>query len=322
MSNYSTYFRVKHSAFVDAGVFDGQIGKDVNMHINPLLLRNCKVPEFENAYDEFLNYFKNIISLAKHVKELSTTDRCFRQIIKLFQFKETHNSGLGYSVSGTRGTGISGALSRQLAQNAVEIVRIGIEDPVIFTLLPIFEEGIGADRISDMTITILKKNFIAYTVRVAQELGLKTASRLVDAKTNWGNPLVYKKEPIILVPAAILSNLPMALDKSEIDEVSAYNENLRSIICKEIGLSIQEYLEMSKKELRESLLLDVDRLKGILQHISRTRFVPYDFSSDRNLVYLLVSLKENYVSPNELTLPKAYENNVKDIVFTICERFK
>ena len=322
MSNYSTYFRVKHSAFVDAGVFDGQIGKDVNMHINPLLLRNCKVPEFENAYDEFLNYFKNIISLAKHVKELSTTDRCFRQIIKLFQFKETHNSGLGYSVSGTRGTGISGALSRQLAKNAVEIVRIGIEDPAIFTLLPIFEEGIGADRISDMTITILKKNFIAYTVRVAQELGLKTASRLVDAKPNWGNLPVYKKEPIILVPAAILSNLPMALDKSEVDEVSAYNENLRSIICKEIGLSIQEYLEMSKKELRESLLSDVDRLKGILQHISRTRFVPYDFSSDRNLVYLLVSLKENYVSPNELTLPKAYENNVKDIVYTICERFK
>lgn len=322
MSNYSTYFRVKHSAFVDAGVFDGQIGKDVNMHINPLLLRNCTVPEFENAYDEFLNYFKDIISLAKHVKELSTTDRCFRQIIKLFQFKETHNSGLGYSVSGTRGTGISGALSRQLANNAVEIVRIGIEDPAIFTLLPIFEEGIGADRISDMTITILKKNFIAYTVRVAQELGLKTASRLVDAKTNWGNLPVYKKEPIILVPAAILSNLPMALDKSEVDEVSAYNENLRSIICKEIGLSIQEYLEMSKKELRESLLSDVDRLKGILQHISRTRFVPYDFSSDRNLVYLLVSLKENYVSPNELTLPKAYENNVKDIVFTICERFK
>ena len=322
MSNYSTYFRVKHSAFVDAGVFDGQIGKDVNMHINPLLLRNCTVPEFENAYDEFLNYFKDIISLAKHVKELSTTDRCFRQIIKLFQFKETHNSGLGYSVSGTRGTGISGALSRQLAKNAVEIVRIGIEDPAIFTLLPIFEEGIGADRISDMTITILKKNFIAYTVRVAQELGLKTASRLVDAKTNWGNLPVYKKEPIILVPAAILSNLPMALDKSEVDEVSAYNENLRSIICKEIGLSIQEYLEMSKKELRESLLSDVDRLKGILQHISRTRFVPYDFSSDRNLVYLLVSLKENYVSPNELTLPKAYENNVKDIVFTICERFK
>ena len=322
MSNYSTYFRVKHSAFVDAGVFDGQIGKDVNMHINPLLLRNCKVPEFENAYDEFLNYFKDIISLAKHVKELSTTDRCFRQIIKLFQFKETHNSGLGYSVSGTRGTGISGALSRQLAKNAVEIVRIGIEDPAIFTLLPIFEEGIGADRISDMTITILKKNFIAYTVRVAQELGLKTASRLEDAKTNWGNLPVYKKEPIILVPAAILSNLPMALDKSEVDEVSAYNENLRSIICKEIGLSIQEYLEMSKKELRESLLSDVDRLKGILQHISRTQFVPYDFSSDRNLVYLLVSLKENYVSPNELTLPKAYENNVKDIVFTICERFK
>ena len=158
MSYYSTYFGIKHSAFVDAGVFDGQIGQDVNMHINPLLLRNCKEPEFKNAYAEFLNYFNQIIVLAKRVEEISSNDRCFRQILRLFQFKETHNSGLGYSAYGTHGTGISGMLSRQLAQNAVEIVRIGIEDPAIFTLLPIFEEGIGADRISDMTITILKKN--------------------------------------------------------------------------------------------------------------------------------------------------------------------
>jgi hypothetical protein len=52
MSYYSTYFGIKHSAFVDTGVFDGQIGQDVNMHINPLLLRNCEAPEFKNAYDE------------------------------------------------------------------------------------------------------------------------------------------------------------------------------------------------------------------------------------------------------------------------------
>ena len=322
MSYYSTYFRVKHSAFVDAGVFDGQIGKDVNMHINPLLLRNCTVPEFENAYDEFLNYFKDIISLAKHVKELSTTDRCFRQIIKLFQFKETHNSGLGYSVSGTRGTGISGALSRQLAKNAVEIVRIGIEDPAIFTLLPIFEEGIGADRISDMTITILKKNFIAYTVRVAQELGLRTASFWIEAKTKLVTLPVYKKQPIILIPAAILSNLPMASDPSEVDEVSDYNRNLRTIICEAIGLSAKEFIEMSKKELRESLLSDVDRLNGILQNVAGTRFVPYDFSVDRGLVYLPMFIKEKYVSLNELPLPTADENNINDVVFKICKRFK
>ena len=110
MSYYSSYFRVKHSAFVDAGVFDGQIGQDVNMHINPLLLRNCKEPEFKNAYDEFLNYFHRIIILAKLVKEFSTKDRCFKQILKLFQFKEIHNTGLGYSKYGTHGNGISGAL--------------------------------------------------------------------------------------------------------------------------------------------------------------------------------------------------------------------
>ena len=322
MSYYSTYFGIKHSAFVDAGVFDGQIGQDVNMHINPLLLRNCEAPEFKNAYDEFLNYFNKIITLAKFVKEFSTKDRCFKQILKCFQFKEIHNTGLGYSKCGTHGTGISGALSYQLAKNAVEIVRLGIEDPAIFTLLPIFEDGIGADRISDMTITILKKNFIAYSVRVAQELGLKTASFWIEAKTKLVNLPVYKKQSIILIPAAILSNLPMASDPSEVDEISAYNHNLRTIICEAIGLSAKEFVEMNKKDLRATLLSDVDRLNGILQNVAGTRFVPYDFSVDRGLIYLPIFVKEKYVLPNELPLPTADENNVKDIVFKICERFK
>lgn len=322
MSYYSSYFRVKHSAFVDAGVFDGQIEQDVNMHINPLLMRNCREPEFQNAYDEFLDYFKKIIILAKQVKEFSRNDRCFRQILRHFQFKEINNTGLGYSEHGTHGTGISGKLSQQLARNAVEIVRLGIEDPTIFTLLPIFEEGIGADRISDMTISILWKNFIAYTVRNAQELGLKTHPFLVEAKTKYVNLPVYKNNPIILVPAAILSNLPMASDPSEVVEVSTYNRNLRAIICKEIGLTFKDFEEMHKKDLKASLLSDSERLQSILNKVANTRLLPYDFSADRGLVYLPIFLKENYVLPNKLHLPVADENNILDIVSRICERFK
>lgn len=322
MSYYSTYFGIKHSAFVDAGVFDGQIGQDVNMHINPLLLRNCEAPEFKNAYDEFLNYFNKIITLAKFVKEFSTKDRCFKQILKCFQFKEIHNTGLGYSKCGTHGTGISGALSYQLAKNAVEIVRLGIEDPAIFTLLPIFEDGIGADRISDMIITILKKNFIAYSARNAQELGLKTAPFGIEAKTKLVNLPVYNKQPIILVPTAILSNLPMASDPSEADEVNAYNRNLRNIICEAIGISWKDFEEMHKKDLRANLLSDANRLQGILQQVAGTRFVPYDFSLDRKQVYLPVFVKENFILPNELLLPTADECNIVEIVWKVCVRFK
>ena len=98
MSCYSTYFRVRHSAFVSAGVFDGQMGEDVPMYVNPLLLRNCKEPEFENAYAEFLNYFNPIIVLAKRVQRFSDSDKCFKQLSKeFFRFKEIPNTGLGYS---------------------------------------------------------------------------------------------------------------------------------------------------------------------------------------------------------------------------------
>lgn len=322
MSYCSTHFKVKHSAFIDAGVFDGQIGEDVSMHINPLMLRNCKDEEFNGAYEEFLSYFTPIITLAKNVKDPSTKDRCFRQIFLKFQFKEQPNTGLGYASKGSHGNGISRTLAMQLAINAVEIVRLGISDPIIFALLPLFEEGIGADRISDMTIAILYRRFIAYTVRKAKELSLPT--RLFVHRTTKEGVLLphYKGKNLILIPSCILSTLPMASDPADIDHVSGYNSSLRKIICDAIGLTWKDFEEMHKSELKRQLLSDAERLENILSKVSGATFQPYDFSLDRKKMYLAVFAKEVIVSPNPLTLPKVDEQNVLEVVMRICARFK
>lgn len=172
---YSDYFGLKRSAFLDAGVFNGVVGEDVGVHVNPLMLQNCEEPEFKGAYAEFLTYFTSIIALSKKVISDPNPNRYFNQLMARFNFKEIPNTGLGYTRKGRRGNGISGSLSRQLAQTAVEVVRDGIEDPIFFTLMPLFQEGIGADRFSDMTISILKERFYNYSLRKAEELGLPTA---------------------------------------------------------------------------------------------------------------------------------------------------
>ena len=322
MSYYSTYFKVKHSAFIDAGVFDGQIGEDANMHVNPLMLRNCKDEEFNGAYEEFLAYFTPILNLARNVKDLSTSDRCFRQIFLKFQFKELPNTGLGYATRGSHGNGISGKIALQLAINAVEIVRLGIQDPTIFALLPLFEDGIGADRISDMTIAILYKRFIAYTERKAKELSLSTM--LFVYRTTKKSALLphYKGKSLILIPSCILSSLPMASDPADIDHVSGYNSSLRKIICEAIGLTWKDFEDMHKSDLKKQLLSDPARLETILNKVSVATFMPYDFSLDRNKVYMPVFVREGVVAPNPLTLPKVDEQNVLDVVMQICTRFK
>ena len=106
-----------------------------------MLLKNCKIPEFEGAYKKFLDYFNEIVTLTKGMTNPLIKNRCFKEIIGKMRFPEVVNTGLGYSESNTKGSGISGKLSSQLATSCVEIVQAGIQDPAFFTLLPFIEEG-------------------------------------------------------------------------------------------------------------------------------------------------------------------------------------
>ena len=323
MSYYSTCFMKKHSAFVKAGVFDGNIDVDIPMHVHPFLLKNCKEKEFENAYEEFLSYFSAIILLAKEVKVLSIVeDRCFKQLYELFKFKEMPNTGLGYAVQGGHGNGISGKLSLQLAQNAVEIVRSGMENPAIFSLLPLFEEGIGADRISDMTIAILQRRFYEFSARKAHELDLPTHFYSINARTETIELPVYKGKQLILIPDSILSDLPVSSDPAEIEAVSSYNRDLRSVVCKAIGISWRDYEHMAKGDLKKSLLSDTERLEQILRQVSNMKFIAYDFSHDKSLVYLPVYVQENWVKTYKMELTPPTEQTVIDVAMQLCSHFK
>ena len=60
---YSTYFNVKHNDFVKKGVYNASLDKDSLLHIDPLLLKDSSIPEFENAYENFLQFFREFIPL-------------------------------------------------------------------------------------------------------------------------------------------------------------------------------------------------------------------------------------------------------------------
>lgn len=322
IKTYSQCFGVKHSVFVNAGVFDGFVGEDADFHINPLMLQNCKEPEFENAYQDFLTYFTNVILLAKKVEDISHRDKYFRRIVTLFTFKETPNTGLGYSKRGTRGNGISGSLSEQIAKNAVEIVRDGIEDPIYFTLLPLFEDNVGADRFSDMTIAILIERFYAYSLRKAKELGIPTGVFWVDNRTKRKELPYHNKKYIILIPDSILSNLPLASDPSDIGDVSGYNRSLRREISDVIGVTMSDFEKMSKQLRKDSLLADKEKFAQVLAAVSVAKFLPYDFTNDKDWAYLASYIDEHYASLYPLLLPKANEENILDVVLKLCYKFK
>lgn len=133
--HYSQYFNLLHKDFVNKGVYNGFLDKDSLLHIDPLLLRDCTIPEFMDSYNNFLDYFRSFIHLVKHTNQPNEQDRFYKKIIQMFTMKEIPNTGLGFSKEKSHGTGISGTLSKQLARSTYDIIQAGLEDPEIFALM-------------------------------------------------------------------------------------------------------------------------------------------------------------------------------------------
>lgn len=171
--HYSTYYKISHNDFVSKGVFDGYIGKDARLHVDPLLLKNCSTPEFIGAYDKLLNHFRQLVHLVPD-DNVQITPLRYKSIVNHLSFPEFYYIGLGFGKDTNAGKGITGTKAKNLADTAIEIIQDGVHDPEIFLLINLFQENIGADGISDIMIWTLREEFIRYTQRIAKEFGFKT----------------------------------------------------------------------------------------------------------------------------------------------------
>jgi hypothetical protein len=322
---YSQYFGISHKSFVDKKVFDGCLDVDSPFHIYPLLLKNCEIPEFVNAYQEFLDYFKLFYHLVPHVRFRNEKDRYYKQIVKGFTFPEMANTGLGFSKSKNKGSGISGSISFQLAECAIDIISAGHMDPEIFVLMPLFEDNIGADRISDMAIAILRKRFYDYTARIAAELKIET----IKYRSNLTNETIdlpsYNQKPILFVPEVLLADLPIATSFEEIDEAANYYNELKKKISEIIGANWKEYHEYKKSQWKELILGNERCYLAAVNYYKNLNGISYDFNVDKKDNYLSVRLQE-VVDKHPLDIIQFldYNNpkNIYDIVFKILHQFK
>ena len=319
---YSTYLQISHKALIAKGVYNAALDQDYQLHVDPLLLKKSGVPEFEGAYDKFIEYFNQFVTLVPFVKSRSLSDRFYRQMFYAFQFPERANTGLGYSKGSTHGRGINGVLSIQLTNSAIEIINAGLKDPAVFALLPLFEDNIGADRISDMTISILYEHFLRYTHRLASELSVMT-DKIEYNKTLYRLP-VYKGCPIIFIPMSILTDLPIARDYDEIDRVCDYNRKLKKEIATQIGLSWYQCSKMKKNDWKQLLLKNSQIFINTIDTYKHLEGVPYDFNEDKKDKYIAARLTDLAIDqPLELgQFLTDSPSSILDVSRTIINQFK
>jgi hypothetical protein len=108
--------------------------------------------------------------------------------------------------------------------------------------------------LSDMAVSILKPRFLKYTQRVTKDLRLRNSREFSIGGQAWTLPLLPDgKRALIMVPNALLSKLPIALDRSEIDEVAAFNREVRRTWNAIVAAAREQDAKPSKEQIREML---------------------------------------------------------------------
>jgi hypothetical protein len=318
----STLLDVSSKDLDKKGAFDGFIDIDSRLHVDPSLLTVSSIPEFKNTHDEFQKYFNHILVLVTNSK--TKGDKLWNEAHKRLQFKEIGNTALGYSKNGTGGNAIGSKLAGNILETTSQIVAAGIKDPIIFELVGMIEEGIGADRISDMTISVLIKNFASFTQRIAKELKV-TTGKVTIVDVEYLLPLDTKNQTaIILIPKSLLNNLPIATDWEDIDRVCKYNEVLRKKVNKIIGSSWKTASKAGKHQLKKLILENPELLADLIKQYKEKPKTSYDFINDPLGELIWAELSEKAPKDYPLNLKNfnpVTPDNILEVVRQICNQY-
>lgn len=318
----SNHIGIDSKTFAKTGAFDSILDIDSKLFIDPHLLENCKVPELTSSYLKVKKRFEEILHLLSASK--TEGDTFWREALRRFNFPELRGLCIGYSSKGTLGSGMGKMLRIQILRTAKEIVDAGIKDPEFFELLGLFEEGIGSDRISDMVGRIIIDDLYKYTDRVFTELKVKTTPIKKTTYSSVINP--FSRYPIILLPKAILRDLPIAHCWEDIDLVCSHNQALRREVNGLIGDTWKKATQSAKKSTLKSVLTKKPEvMRDLIDSYRNKPFEQYDFESDPAGQVVWLSASKEYVEnfPLKISIPKnPTPDEVLEVVKKICSKFK
>jgi hypothetical protein len=323
---FSSYFGVAPSSLKRLGIFDPILNVDSRLFIDPLLLKASAHKEISvDAVRQYERHFAKIIALLKASK--AKGDIAWRSAGGLIRSPEIKGTCLGYGAASIQGSAVGRQLTGVILQTAKEVVDLGVEDPDLFTALVLFEEGIGADLISDMTTNVILPNLLAFNKRVLSLIQVKTQPfEIGDQRYSLPrNPFTRQITPVILVPLDILRNLPVASDRSEIDDVVSKNRQLRNRVSQYIGEIWQAKTLRDKAKVKSAALSSKSAFLALLEVIKDAKGKPYDLEGDPDGLYawLRAGIEAASKYPLEIKKPEKHDlDSIASVVNRIVDQFR
>jgi len=311
---FSSVFSVDSSLLKRLGVFDPILNVDSRLFIDPLLLKASSHKEIGvDAARQYERHFAKIITLLKASKVKG--DVPWRSAGVLIRSPEIRGTCLGYGAASIQGSAVGSQLTEAILQTAKEVVDLGIEDPDLFTALVLLEEGIGADLISDMTTNVILANLLEFNKRVLSQTKVKTQPFEISSQCYLlpKNPFTRQITPVILVPLDILRNLPVASDRSEIDDVVSKNRQLRNRVNQYIGEIWQAKTLRDKAKVKSAALASRSAFLTLLEVIKNAKGKPYDLERDPDGLYAWLRIGVEAAAKFPLEIPKADKRDLECI---------
>ncbi|MCB8045095.1 hypothetical protein JM654_15885 [Microbacterium oxydans] len=129
---------------------------DTKLFIDPLLLLEAG-GEWASAHEQLIAHFVHCYGLV--AKATSSTSVSAQAARRLLTFPEPFEVGLGYTASGTSGSGSGDRFAATMADGIATAIAAGLARPEHIEEIGILNVGIGPDRISDATVNVLKGAF-------------------------------------------------------------------------------------------------------------------------------------------------------------------
>lgn len=199
---FSQLFRLVRTELDDW--FDLTVDYDSPLYIDPGRIATDKTPLWQGAI-EHLGAFLTAATQGVSSRRIQPDEA--------FRFSEPREFGLGRTFGSNRGSGIGRILSCQISEGMIHAVNTVGQDRFRPESLPIFVQGVGVDRISDLIGVILRERFAQYTSEIVLRHRIpsaRTRVRVADAASGtfisrWFDlPRSPNGEMILLVPQRFL----------------------------------------------------------------------------------------------------------------------
>ena len=225
---------------------DVDTSKDVKLFLDPLLLSDS----FRNIVNDFVKTVYKMYTLGNKAGAL-----------QLFSHsKECNAIHFGYSVNNSKGTGVSMQMLDQFfgyVYKSVDKIKEKLLTPIA---MPIFVKKFSEDRMSDLLVSLLKKELILYSLKQARLHGLKISDEVQrfdywDVESHeWAT---FENQYVLVPNESGVEELLILVPKSIVSKRFLVNPSRYiSVIFQHLQLSEEHQrangTPKSKKELRES----------------------------------------------------------------------